>query len=394
MTDLFKALQGFRASLNTAHLEREEVIDGLLATLLSKQNAFLLGEPGTGKSDLVRSICGGINGANYFGYLLTPTSDPSELFGPVAVTKLLNDEYQRDVDGYLPSAHIAFTDELFRGSSAILNSLLTLLNERTFNNGKETIKTPIQSIVAATNSWPEEESLQAFADRFLFRPTVPFLTKSANKRTLDLWAAGIHERPEVGSHLTLDQLFELQQKAQELPVTEDFLDKFSELWSMLDARGIRISDRRRVQIIKFLKAWALVQGDDELYGEHMHNSLIHIVYRNEDDQSTIKECLMQVCPTAEKYFADAKRAASGIMTEFQANNVKLSGKSLSDLNDYVKQCRRYRSDIQKIQQKVNEALDGDRYKMSVSVRQKGVQLNRQLEKYSESIALTISEISN
>lgn len=394
MADLFKALQGFRASLNTAHLEREEVIDGLLATLLSKQNAFLLGEPGTGKSDLVRSICSGISGANYFGYLLTPTSDPSELFGPVAVTKLLNDEYQRDVDGYLPSAHIAFTDELFRGSSAILNSLLTLLNERTFNNGKETIETPIQSIVAATNSWPEEESLQAFADRFLFRPTVPFLAKSANKRTLDLWAAGIQERPEVGTHLTLDQLFDLQQKAQQLPVTEDFLDKFGELWSMLDARGIRISDRRRVQIIKFLKAWALVQGDDELYGEHMHNSLIHIVYRNEDDQATIKECLMQVCPTAEKYFADAKRAASGIMTEFQANNVKLSGRSLSDLNDYVKQCRRYRSDIQKIQQKVNEALDGDRYKMSVSVRQKGVQLNRQLEKYSESIALTISEISN
>ena len=117
MTDLFKSLQNFRAALNTAHLERVDVIDGLLATLLSKQNAFLLGEPGTGKSDLVRSICKGIDGANYFGYLLTPTSDPSELFGPVAVTKLLKDEYQRDVEGYLPSAHIAFTDELFRGSS-------------------------------------------------------------------------------------------------------------------------------------------------------------------------------------------------------------------------------------------------------------------------------------
>ncbi len=394
MTDLFKSLQNFRASLNNAHLEREEVIDGLLATLLSKQNAFLLGEPGTGKSDLVRSICGGIQGANYFGYLLTPTSDPSELFGPVAVTKLLNDEYQRDVDGYLPTAHIAFTDELFRGSSAILNSLLTLLNERTFNNGKDVIQTPIQSIVAATNSWPEEESLQAFADRFLFRPTVPFLSKSANKRTLDMWAAGIQQRPEIGVYLTLEQLFELQQKAQDLPVTEDFLDKFGELWDMLASRGIRISDRRRVQIIKFLKAWAVVQGDDELYGEHMHNSLIHIVYRNEEDQSTIRECLMQVCPTAEKYFADAKRAASGIMTEFSANNVKLSGRSLADLNDYVVQCRRYRKDIMKIQQKVAEALDGDRYKMSVSVRQKGVQLNRQLEKYSESIAATIAEISN
>ena len=152
---LFASLQTFRANLNAVTLERESVVDGLLATLISKQNAFLLGEPGTGKSDLVRNICNGISGANYFGYLLTPTTDPSEIFGPVAVTKLLNDEYTRDVKGYLPDAHIAFTDELFRGSSAILNSLLTLLNERTFNNGKEVIHTPIQSIVAATNSWPE-----------------------------------------------------------------------------------------------------------------------------------------------------------------------------------------------------------------------------------------------
>jgi MoxR-like ATPase len=156
---LFIKLQNFRSALNNSALEREEIVDGLLATLLSKQNAFLLGEPGTGKSDLVRTLCSGIEGANYFGYLLTPTTDPSEVFGPVAVTKLLQDEYTRDVDGYLPSAHIAFLDELFRGSSAILNSLLTLLNERTFNNGKQNIKTPIQSIIAATNTWADEESL-------------------------------------------------------------------------------------------------------------------------------------------------------------------------------------------------------------------------------------------
>ena len=172
---LFTKLQNFRAALNSAHLERSFIIDGQLATLISKQNAFLLGLPGTGKSDLIRSICSGIQEVDYFSYLLSPTTDPSELFGPVAITKLLNDEYTRDVEGYLPSAHVAFLDELFRGSSAILNSLLTLLNERTFNNGKTTIITPIQSIVAATNSWPDEESLQAFGDRFLFRPTVDSL---------------------------------------------------------------------------------------------------------------------------------------------------------------------------------------------------------------------------
>jgi len=80
--------------------------------------------------------------------------------------------------------NVAFLDELFRGSSAVLNSLLQLLNERTFNNGRDLIKTDIQSIVAATNSFPTEESLQAFCDRFLFRPTVEGLKKPTSKRKL------------------------------------------------------------------------------------------------------------------------------------------------------------------------------------------------------------------
>lgn len=286
---LFGKLQNFRGALNAATLEREHVIDGLLASVISKQNAFLLGAPGTGKSDLVRSVCKGIKGANYFGYLLTPTTDPSELFGPVAVTKLLKDEYTRDVDGYLPSAHIGFLDELFRSSSAILNSLLSLLNERTFNNGNQVIETPLQSIIAATNSWPQEESLQAFADRFLFRPTVEMLKKPVSKRTLDEWALGIEDRPQVGEFLTLSELKEIQEAAKKVKVSDDFLDKFNSVWQMLAQRSITISDRRRVQILKFLRAWAIVQGDEELYPEHMHNSLVHIVYNDLEDQSTIIE---------------------------------------------------------------------------------------------------------
>jgi len=132
---LFANLQNFRASLNASFLERSVVIDGLLASLITKQNAFLFGRPGTGKSELVRAVANGFDGCNFFGYLLSPTTDPSELFGPVAVSKLLKDEYTRDVEGYLPTSNIAFLDELFRGSSAVLNSLLTILNERTFNNG-------------------------------------------------------------------------------------------------------------------------------------------------------------------------------------------------------------------------------------------------------------------
>jgi MoxR-like ATPase len=390
---LFTKLQNFRGALSSAHLERGPVIDGLLASVLSKQNAFLLGVPGTGKSDLVRSVCAGITGANYFGYLLTPTTDPSEVFGPVAVTKLLADEYTRDVNGYLPTAHIGFLDELFRGSSAILNSLLTLLNERTFNNGKENIKTPIQSIIAATNTWPDEESLQAFADRFLFRPTVDLLKKPVSRRKLDAWGLGLEKRPEVGEHLTLSELSELQAEAEKISVSDDFLDKFSSVWDMLGSRAITISDRRRVQILKFLKAWALVQGDDELFAEHMHGSLVHIVYQTSEDQEVIKEVLEQEIPTADKVFADAKRAAAGIMAEYSTHNHRYKVKGLSELNDFVVQLRKYAKDMTTVRDKVSELLDGSRLRMSASTRSAGVKLQQNLQSHCDTLARAIGDLS-
>lgn len=391
---LFTKLQNFRGALNASNLEREHVIDGLLATLLSKQNAFLLGVPGTGKSDLVRNICKGITGANYFGYLLTPTTDPSEVFGPVAVTKLLKDEYTRDVSGYLPDSHIGFLDELFRGSSAILNSLLTLLNERTFNNGKTVVKTPIQSIVAATNSWPDEESLQAFADRFLFRPTVDLLRKPVSKRRLDEWALSLVDRPQVGEHLTLEELQQLQDAASEIPASEEFLDRFSGVWEMLASRNIVVSDRRRVQILKFLKAWALVQGDDELYPEHLHNSIVHIVYQTKEDQDVIIEVLEQEIPTADRVFNDAKRAAAGIMAEYSSHSHKYKAKGLGDLNDFVVNLRKYHKDMQTVRDKVGEILDGTRFRMSVSTRAAGVKLQQNLQSHCDTLARAISEITS
>jgi len=253
-TELFKNFQEFRAQLNNRFLERETIIDGLLASLLSQQNAFLFGVPGTGKSELVREISNGFKGTKYFGYLLSPTTDPSELFGPVAVTKLLKDEYTRDTEGYLPSSNICFLDELFRGSSAVLNSLLTILNERTFNNGKEVIETPIQSVVAATNSFPNEESLQAFLDRFLFRPTVNLLQKPVSKRMLDHWSLGLEPRPLIESKLTADDLLTLQKAAARTGPSKKFAEVFGEVMNRLDSAGVEVSDRRRDQVSPWLRS--------------------------------------------------------------------------------------------------------------------------------------------
>jgi len=389
---LFTTLQNFRGSLNTAFLEREEVIDGLLASVITKQNTFLFGLPGTGKSELVRAVSGGFEGSKYFGYLLSPTTDPSELFGPVAISKLLKDEYTRDVEGYLPSANIAFLDELFRGSSAVLNSLLTILNERTFNNGKEIMHTPIQSIVAATNSFPQEESLQAFCDRFLFRPTVEPLRKPTSRRLLDLWALGLKKRPVVKSGLTYKHLEELQESVNEIKITDEFLDKFSQVFDLLASRGITISDRRRVQILKFIKGWAIVQGDDTVYADHLHKSLVHIIYQNVDDISVIKEVLQQAVPTAERMLTDIKRALSGLINEFNSINAQ-DCKAISDLNKLVNKLRKAHNDVLVLDQKLSSIMESSEYRISASTRQDATKTIQTLEQHKQLIAKSISELT-
>ena len=390
---LFTKLQNFRSSLNTSFLEREDVIDGLLASVITKQNAFLFGLPGTGKSELVRAVSNGFQGSKFFGYLLSPTTDPSELFGPVAVSKLLKDEYTRDVDGYLPSSNIAFLDELFRGSSAVLNSLLTILNERTFNNGKQLITTPIQSIVAATNSFPQEESLQAFCDRFLFRPTITGLQKPTSRRLLDQWALGTIKRPTVESKLTYEDLTTLNQELDSIKISDEFLDRFSQVFDLLSSRGISISDRRRVQILKFMRGWALVQGDDTVYAEHLHKPLIHIIYQNTDDIGVIREVLAQAIPTAEKMIADIKRAHGGLLSEYHSIQSQ-ECKAVHDLNKLVTKLRKSHNDLNVLDQKLSSILESSEYRISAATRQEATKLSQNLEQSKQMIAKAISDLTS
>jgi hypothetical protein len=125
----------------------------------------------------------------------------------------------------------------------------------------------------------------------------------------------------------------------------------------------------------------------------MHNSLIHIVYRSEEDQLTIKEILEQEIPTAEGILATAKRAASGILSEYTATSHRFKSKGLSDLNEYVMFLRRCHKDMDTIKAKVSEILDDDKKRISVSTRADGVKLIQSLETHSATFAKAINEFS-
>lgn len=396
---LFTNFQSFRASLNGSFLDRADVIDGLLTSLITKQNAFLFGPPGTGKSELVRAITGGFDGSKYFGYLLSPTTDPSELYGPVAVSKLLKDEYTRDVSGYLPDCNVAFLDELFRGSSAVLNSLLQILNERTFNNGKQAIDTEIQSIVAATNSFPTEEALQAFCDRFLFRPTITGLKSPTHKRTLMRWAVAQSpewSRPKVESTLTYKDLVELQKQAAKTTVPDAFIDQFAEILDMLESRGISVSDRRRVQILSFMKGWAVVQGETEVHAAMLHQTLKHIIYTNPDEIEDINEVVKQVVPTAEEFMAGVKRAAQNTMRRFESTRQSINDKtaSVGDLNRAVTEFGDMLRELKVLNQKAEEELDNGNLKFTAAARLKFTKIIRELDVNINTITTTISRFKN
>ena len=160
----------------------------MLLAALCGEHLLLLGPPGTAKSELSRRLSGVVGGA-YFERLLTRFSVPEELFGPLSMRGLENDEYVRQTAGYLPTAEVAFVDEIFKANSAILNALLTLLNERLFDNGHQRLQAPLMTLVGASNELPESEELDALYDRFLVRREVAQVSNAAVARLARL-AAG------------------------------------------------------------------------------------------------------------------------------------------------------------------------------------------------------------
>jgi MoxR-like ATPase len=192
--DPLERVRELRTTLKGRFAQKDAIIDAICAAAIAQVPTVLIGPPGTAKSNVIRCYCEGLgltahhhsesadgNGAargrGYFEYLLTRYTTPEEIFGPIHVQDLIDRQtYRRVTAGYLPQAQIAFLDEIFKASSAILNTLLTLLNERIFYNAGKAERVPLMMIFAASNEAPADENLQALYDRFPLRlncPSVP-----------------------------------------------------------------------------------------------------------------------------------------------------------------------------------------------------------------------------
>ena len=236
---------------------KDEIIDLLGISLIAKENAFLLGPPGTAKSAIIRLLSQCIEGGKNFEYLLTRFTEPNEIFGPFDIRKLKDGELVTNTEGMMPEASLVFLDEIFNANSAILNSLLMALNEKIFRRGKETKKLPALMFVGASNVLPEDDALNALLDRFLIRIKCDYVDPDLLGEVLVAgWKLENNTTSEPPS-ITPDEIRELQRVCRTVdlsPVRKQYVD----LVHNLRNTGIKVSDRRAVKIQSLLAASALM----------------------------------------------------------------------------------------------------------------------------------------
>ncbi len=239
------------AQVSAGLIEREEPARLALLSALAGEHLLLIGLPGTAKSVMARRLHQAFRDSRYFERLLTRFSVPEELFGPLSIKALEDDRYERQTEHYLPTASVAFIDEIFKANSAILNALLTLLNEREFDNGSRRFKTPLIAVVAASNELPEEGELDALYDRFLCRYEVAPVSAG---NFIDLLQ--LEETPcQIEAQLALapGELESIQQGAEKVVLPDDVITLLQALREFLQQQNIYVSDRRWRKAVKLLK---------------------------------------------------------------------------------------------------------------------------------------------
>jgi MoxR-like ATPase len=274
--DVRDKLRVIRGELTSRLIERDLEVDLALACLLAGENLLLVGPPGCAKSLLLDAVLAACPGKK-FSYLLTKTTTPEELFGPLDLPGLKECRYRRITTNRLPDVDYCFLDEIFKSSSAVLNTLLRILNERVFDNDGTFVKVPLRMCVTASNEWPNPESakeLSALFDRFLVRKSVQKIVSPAGVDRL-LFEENL--TPEVGEPLTAEELRRAVVETFHTPISDAAKEAYREILRLLASEGIRPGDRRIRKSLGVVKAAAYMAGDDEVAPEHLE-ILTHVLW--------------------------------------------------------------------------------------------------------------------
>ena len=288
LTEASRSLREAITDAKRGLIERDSLVEMIALAAVAGEHLLVIGPPGTAKSEAVRRVARATGGL-YFEYLLGRFTEPSEIFGPVDLRKLKEGALETDTLGMLPEAEIAFLDEVFQGSTAILNTLLGILNERIFRRGHTRIHCPLRVCVGASNALPEDESLAAFADRFLLRA---FVDPIADPLLEDLleggWLLQHHEASRLANIEDIDTLA-LRACQVDLARVRPLL---AHTVRILRGAGIALSDRRIVKAQKLIAAAAVLAGRESADESDIWTLVFAVPTR--EQQSLARDSLREV----------------------------------------------------------------------------------------------------
>ncbi|WP_164016881.1 AAA family ATPase [Pyxidicoccus trucidator] len=285
---LRERLNRFRVALGRHFVGKQTLVDLMTVAAVAQEPLLLVGPPGTAKSDLVLKFREALRIPNedYFEYLLTRFTEPSEVLGPIDINLLRQGRYIRREGGKLPTAKLVFLDEVFKASSAILNALLTVINERKFYQDGAPQPVKLKVLFAATNELPEHAELGALKDRFCLKAAC---RPVQDRYFLELLDSGLdsqtyremNQKPWAEGHASLDDVLKAHRyltlmmgrretgpdgkelRDRDLFFRDELLREFRRVVQTLTREdGVFISDRKLVKLYRLLRtrAWIFHGG--------------------------------------------------------------------------------------------------------------------------------------
>lgn len=303
---VLKKILALRDELRSSLKERDDEIEGLLTAVLSRQHLLLIAQKGTAKSLMIRLLASAIDGAEFYDRLLTRFSTPEEIFGAVKLSGLKNDVFERNIEGKLPTANFAFLDEIFKANSSILNSLLTLINERVYHNNGAPVECPLETLLGASNEFPEGEELDALYDRFLLKYMPAPIQEDGNFKDLLRM-----DDAKINTRITFDELHEAQKIVKNIEIPDAIVDAMVEIRKALKKEGIQPSDRRYRWSLSCIKAYAFLNGRTDKAVTDDMEILKHILW---DEVEHIPVCNRIVIGIANPYLRMCDELYDNVMS--------------------------------------------------------------------------------
>ncbi len=289
-------LAELKFELAETFVQREAEITAVLSGLLAGEPTILVGEVGTAKTALIERLARMID-ARYFYYLLTRFTEPDELLGALDINALREGKYVRRTEGKLPQAEIVFLDEIFKASSAIRNILLDIiLNKRIFSDGVY-MRLPMLALYTASNEISTDVEDAAFYDRLTIRCFVKSVSEDSWEELIEkgiLLDEGL--KPSVV--LNVDDVKALQNEVHErfrnITQNASLVRKYIEALATLKQRGVKLSDRRKIKVLKIASAISVIYAEENVSLDSLAEALKFTAVHDEDELKKVEQVILEL----------------------------------------------------------------------------------------------------